>query len=124
MFAGASAIESLLERMPDPGLRIFIVWEPVLPTDWSAPGRGVMARVPDPRVTQFWDQDRKLSAVLGGPAQLAQIAAVNDIRFAMKNVIWDAVLVFRKRESKPAFIGAPVFQVAADIPRWIADGHH
>ena len=109
--------------MPDPGLRVFIIWEPVLETDWSAPGSGVMARVADARVTQFWDKDRKLSASLGGPEQVKKIAVANEIGFGMKDVIWDAVLVYRKRESKAAFIGAPVFQVAAQLPEYIARLH-
>ena len=79
-----------------------------------------MARFADARVTQFWDKDRKLSASLGGPEGVKRIAVVNDIRFAMKAVIWDAVLVYSKRESKAAFMGAPVFLVAAELPRYMA----
>ena len=34
---------------------VFAVWEPILPTDWSAPGASVRERLNDSRVQQFWD---------------------------------------------------------------------
>lgn len=30
--------------------------EPMLPTDWGRPSTGELARLSDPRVTQFWDR--------------------------------------------------------------------
>jgi len=48
----------------DPTLRVFVVWEPVLITDWHAPGAGAVARIPDARVTQFWDPRRSLSQAI------------------------------------------------------------
>ena len=32
-----------------------MVWEPILAADLRAPGRAVLARIPDPRARQFWD---------------------------------------------------------------------
>jgi hypothetical protein len=43
---------------------VFAVWEPILPTDWSAPGTSVLNRLNDRRVRQFWDPYHVLSAVI------------------------------------------------------------
>jgi hypothetical protein len=43
---------------------VFAVWEPILPTDWSAPGTAVLDRLNDPRVRQFWDPGHVLAAVI------------------------------------------------------------
>lgn len=40
------------------------MWEPMLPTDWSAPGTSVLQRLNDPRVRQFWDENHLVAAVL------------------------------------------------------------
>jgi hypothetical protein len=44
---------------------VFAVWEPILPTDYSSPGGGVLARLSDPRVTQYWDKNHLFAAQLG-----------------------------------------------------------
>lgn len=44
---------------------MFAVWEPILPTDYSSPGDGVLARLSDPRVTQFWDKNHLFAERLG-----------------------------------------------------------
>ncbi len=77
----------------------------------------------DPRVTQFWDKERSFSRALGGPARLGQIAAANDIRFGMDDVIWDAALVYPPNASNPAFVGAPVIRVASELPRYFNSGN-
>ena len=43
---------------------VFVVWEPILPTDWSKPSTSALARISDGRVRQFWDPNHTLSAVL------------------------------------------------------------
>jgi hypothetical protein len=43
---------------------VFAVWEPILPTDWSAPGTRVLNRLNDRRVRQFWDPNHLVAAVI------------------------------------------------------------
>src|SRR5712692_9650144 len=62
---GASAVEKILRDHPDPGLHIFVVWEKVLWSDLAPPTDGALARISDPRVTQFWDRSRRLSHAMG-----------------------------------------------------------
>jgi hypothetical protein len=47
----------VLRQNPNPQLRVFAVWEPILPTDYSSPSTGVLARLSDPRVAQYWDKN-------------------------------------------------------------------
>jgi hypothetical protein len=46
-----------LKQNANPHIRVFAVWEPILPTDFSSPGAAVMGRLPDRRVTQYWDKN-------------------------------------------------------------------
>ncbi len=87
-------------------MRVFVVWEPVLVTDWHAPGAGAVGRIPDARVTQFWDPRRALSQTI-----------------RRDHVVWDYVAIFppgaRWDETFPIprFSGAPVVRVIDDFRR-------
>lgn len=119
---GASAIESVLRDMPDPDARVFVIWEPVLLTDWRAPGPNAVSRVPDPRVTQFWDPQHTLSAAIRRAAGPDPQGVLGDHRLRAR-VVWDFVAVYppgkRWDDTWPAarFAGAPVVQVAGDLRR-------
>ena len=95
----------------DPTLRVFVVWEPVLITDWHAPGAGAVARIPDARVTQFWDPRRSLSQAI-----------------RRGRVVWDYVAIYppgvRWSDAFPAprFSGAPVVRVIDDFRRQLISG--
>jgi hypothetical protein len=70
---GASVIQSrVLAALDDPGLRAFVVWVPILPTDTATPDDETRALVSDARAVHFWDAHRTLpplfSAVLRLPA--------------------------------------------------------
>jgi hypothetical protein len=63
LFAGASAAEEVLQQESGK-LTVLVVWEPILPSDWSRPTRPVMARIQDNRVIQFWDKDHLIAEQL------------------------------------------------------------
>ena len=50
--------------------------------------------IQDSRVRHYYDKDRKLSAALGGPQRIDALAADAQVAFRMKDVIWDAALVY------------------------------
>ena len=50
--------------------------------------------IQDSRVRHYYDKDRKLSAALGGPQRIDALAADAQVAFQMKDVIWDAALVY------------------------------
>lgn len=62
--AGSSAVEAVLRRHPNSNVRVFAVWEPMLPTDWGRPNTHVLARLSDPRVIQVWDKDHVIAGLV------------------------------------------------------------
>ena len=99
-------------------MRVFVVWEPVLATAWGTPSQALTSYVPDPRVAHFWDRDRRLSALFGGVEKLGSLAAVEKVGFRMKDVVWDAALVYAPGErwgAKAKALVAPVMKYKADL---------
>jgi hypothetical protein len=54
---GASDIERVLARHGDRSFVAFVVWHPILPTDWGRPMTRVLRRLSDRRVRQYWDAE-------------------------------------------------------------------
>jgi hypothetical protein len=85
-------------------MRVFVVWEPVLVTDWAPPTTATMARISDPRVSQYWDKHRLVSHLLG--------------EHNRQSIVWDFVAVYPagpawKTQPPPAlFEDGPVVQAA------------
>ncbi len=94
LFAGASAVADVLRTHSRADVRVFVVWEPILITDWRRPGPSQTAYLPDPRATHFWDPAHRLSALYGGRANLPALAANEEVGFPMRAAIWDAALVY------------------------------
>jgi hypothetical protein len=100
---GASATEDMMRQFTDKPVRAFIVWEPVLPTDWSSPSTAALARLSDSRAAQFWDKHRLVSHSMG--------------EHDRRTVVWDYVAVYPAGavwgESPPVALyhGNPVVQV-------------
>ena len=99
-------------------LRVFVIWEPVLETDWGTPSPSLTGDVADPRVEHFWDHDRRLSAMFGGASQLASHASVQKVGFRMKDVVWDTALLYppgAKWGQTASLLVAPVVKFQADL---------
>ena len=103
MFAGASATEQILEKFVGKPVRAFIVWEPVLLTDWSSPSTAALRRISDPRVSQYWDKHRIISHEIG--------------EHDRRSIIWDHIAVYPPETSwrdlppKAVYEGGPVVYV-------------
>jgi len=97
---GASAIEKILEEERNPNIRVFVVWEPVLPTDLGAPSTATLRRVSDPRASQYWDKGHLISRLLGEQDRTS--------------VVWDYVAVYQpgtlwdKAPPRPLYSHDPV----------------
>jgi hypothetical protein len=61
---GASKIQRILERHSQHPITAYVVWQPILPTDWGLPGTGALHRLSDARVRQFWDADHHVARAL------------------------------------------------------------
>ncbi len=109
---GASAFEAILAKTAPAGLRVFVVWEKVLETDWSAPATSVLARIPDSRAAQFWDPNRTVSKALG--------------ETDFKSKVWDWAAVYPSgadwNQTPPSAIytGRPVEDVAKPLQQALA----
>lgn len=97
---GASAIQKLLDKQHDPKIRVFIIWEPVLPTDFGAPSTATLHRASDTRVSQYWDKEHIVSRSLGERDR--------------NSVVWDYIAVYQpgklwdKAPPEPSYSRAPV----------------
>ena len=104
---GASAVEEVLKKQRDQRIRVFVVWEPVLPTDWGAPSTFALARVPDNRVQQYWDKGRLLSKAMGEKDKFS--------------IVWDHVAVYtpgalwHEAPPEPLYQEGPVVRVVAAL---------
>jgi hypothetical protein len=87
----------------DGPIRVFTVWEPVLPTDWGRPSTAALKRIADPRAIQFWDKGRLLSHAMG--------------EHDKKSIVWDEIAVYargavwKQVPPEPFYRGGPVFDV-------------
>ena len=61
-------------------MRAFVIWEPVLPTDWSSPSTATLSRLSDARAAQFWDKGRLISHSMG--------------EHDRRSVVWDYIAVY------------------------------
>ena len=95
-----------------------VVWEPILPSDWSRPTRPVMARVPDRRVIQFWDKDHLIAKQLDNQLHTRQPNCCSH-----SGILWDLVAVYPRGtkwgESEPLYIDGPVFKVETELQNQI-----
>jgi len=97
---GASAIQKLLDAQRDQQIRVFVIWEPVLPTDLGAPSTRTLARVSDLRASQYWDKEHLFSQSIGEKDS--------------SSVVWDYVAVYQpgklwdQAPPEPAYSSVPV----------------
>jgi hypothetical protein len=61
---GATGIQRILGEHPSSSLTAFVVWMPILGTDWGKPRSGPLGRLKDARVQQFWDADHRIAEAL------------------------------------------------------------
>lgn len=95
-------------------LQVFVVWEPILPTDWFRPTRLVQRRVVDPRVVQFWDKNHLVAKELRAHLAGSQVDCCG------QRILWDVVAVFGKDakwDSAPDFIGKPVVRATPEAAK-------
>jgi hypothetical protein len=83
--------------------RIFVVWEPVLFTDWSSPSTATLGRIADAHASQFWDKQRLISHSIG--------------EHDRRSIVWDYIAVYPRgavwetSPPEPLYSGGPVVRV-------------
>jgi hypothetical protein len=102
---GASAFQKLLEEQREGKIRVFVIWEPVLPTDLAAPSTMTLKRIADARASQYWDNEHLVSKSIG----------------EKDGVIWDYVAVYEqaklwdKAPPEPTYSNEPVIHVLDEL---------
>lgn len=103
-----------MERHNDRKLRVLVVWEPILPTDWRSPGGSALARLPDNRIRQFWDPKHLVASQL---KELANRKPGQQPDCCVeKGFHWDEALFFPpgaawKDAPLPVFWNGPVYKI-------------
>jgi hypothetical protein len=69
-----------MQELAGKPVRVFVIWEPVLLTDWSSPSTAALGRISDSRAAQFWDKDRLISRSMG--------------EHDRRSVVWDYIAVY------------------------------
>ena len=70
---------------------MFAVWQPMLPTDISAPVAGTLARLLDRRVRQYYDPDHLIARRLKADARAPQPEPACCMRH---DILWDLLVVY------------------------------
>jgi hypothetical protein len=102
---------------------VFAVWEPILPTDWSAPGTSVLDRLNDRRVRQFWDRGHLLAAVI---KKAETSGTLHPDCCERDGFFWDLTAAYAQgvRWSdtlpEPILLNGPVVQTASDLESIVA----
>jgi hypothetical protein len=88
-------------------VRVFVIWEPVLPTDWTSPSTATLKRISDTRATQFWDRGRLISRSMG--------------EHDREGIVWDYVAVYQSavlwgdHPPHALYSGGPVVRVKNEV---------
>jgi hypothetical protein len=84
-------------------VRTFVVWEPVLLTDWSSPSTATLGRISHMQAMQFWDRERLISHSMG--------------EHDRQSIVWDYIAVYPRgavweaSPPEPLYSGGPVIRV-------------
>jgi hypothetical protein len=115
---GASALQTALDEQREAPLKVFVIWERVLFTDWLTPNTRTLARIWDPRAAQYWDRDRALSEYIR--------ATYSGNKSELPDIIWDVVAIYPKgarwESSLPAdtYFDGPVVDVMAEFRKQLS----
>ena len=96
-------------------MRVLVVWEPILATDWRPPSGSTLGRIADSRARQFWDPKHVVSAQLKDRATLTPPQPKPDCCM-QKGFYWDEAILYpagRHWKDAPAsvFWNGPVVKV-------------
>ena len=82
-----------MEKHPAAAARVFVVWEPIIASDFAPPTTPVLGRTSDRRVRQYWDREHVLAARMAADARAPQPEQDCCVR---KGVLWDLAAVYPK----------------------------
>lgn len=108
-------------------MRVLVVWEPILPTDWGPPSGSTLARISDARVEQFWDPKHAVASALNGIAKQKPPQPEPTCCFD-KGFYWDDLILYPPAlhwQDPPvsSFWNGPVFRAIPDLEKSLDSQH-
>jgi hypothetical protein len=102
-------------------VRVLVVWEPILATDWKAPSRSTLARISDRRAKQFWDPQHLVALQIAGIAEQKSAQPGPDC-CVKKGFHWDEVALYEPRARwsdgpTPGYWNGPVYRIASALEK-------
>lgn len=118
-------MEHILNKAQSEWVRVFVVWEPMLPTDWYRPTRPTLKRVSDSRAVQFWDKTHLIAAQV--KQQLLQFHGTDPTCCEDRGHLWDMAAVYppgvKWGEAAPLFDDGPVYRIASSLEQRVSALH-
>jgi hypothetical protein len=114
----------VLKQNQNPRIRVFAVWEPILPTDYSSPGTAILTRLSDSRVEQYWDKNHLFAEQLR--RKIESDASPQPSCCTRKGILWDEVAVYPKdahwdgQLPRAVYLNGPVVH-SLDFSKMVAD---
>jgi hypothetical protein len=112
-----------LRKHPESSLEVLAVWEPILPTDWSAPGAIALKRLHDRRVRQFWDPHHLIAAAI---KKVEVSGALHPDCCERKGFLWDLTGAYAPGARwgdalpEPVLLNGPVVDTVIDLDAVVA----
>jgi hypothetical protein len=122
---GASALGEVLKKVGGRPVRVFVIWESVLWTDFAPPSSKVLSLISDSRASQYWDKDLVLSANADSLGDLGRRQAA--AAAGKKAVVWDVAAIFPPGARwdanfpSPTFASRPVIARIDEIQRRLSE---
>ena len=97
---------------------MFVIWEPILPSDWVGATTGALRRISDDRARQYWDEGHVLAKQMARDARAPQPAPAC---CESDGVLWDLAAVYpagaKWGDTLPAarVFDGPVVNIASQI---------
>ena len=115
-------MERILKQTQSEPVRVFVIWEPMLPTDWYRPARPTLKRVSDARAAQFWDKGHLIAAQV--KQQLQQFHGSAPSCCEDGGHLWDMVAMYppgvKWGEGTPLFDDGPVYRIAPALEQRVS----
>ncbi|HEY6946851.1 MAG TPA: hypothetical protein VI431_17060 [Candidatus Acidoferrum sp.] len=106
-------------------MRVLVVWEPILATDWRAPGARVLGWISDRRARQFWDPNHLVAEQLARMEQQKPGKLEPDCCMK-KGFHWDEAILYAPHVRwgdgpEPVFWNGPVYRISASLDKAVSE---